>query len=83
MEGEFAWNDAMFGSRILKERFEQAGAFSISDLPADDPPAEYINDDVEVEACPFGGAHQLGDDPGPDLVRSFGEQFGLFVDGMA
>ena len=60
MEGEFAWNDAMFGSRILKERFEQAGAFSISDLPADDPPAEYINDDVEVEACPFGGVNRPG-----------------------
>ena len=75
--------NTMLGDGVLEQRLEQARRFRVGDIPADDPAAEDVDDDVEVEVGPFGRPHQLGDVPGPDLVGPFGEQFGLLVDGMA
>jgi hypothetical protein len=55
----------------------------IGDAPADDPAAEDVEDDVEIEIAPFRGSHQLCDVPRPDLIGSFGQQFGFRIDGMA
>jgi hypothetical protein len=55
----------------------------IGDAPADDPAAEDVEDDVEIEVGPFRGSHQLCDVPRPDLIGSFGQQFGFRIDGMA
>jgi hypothetical protein len=43
-------------------------------MPADDASAENVDDDVEIEIGPFGGPHQLGDVPGPDLVGRLRQQ---------
>jgi hypothetical protein len=34
---------------VLEQRLEQGGAFGIGDTPADDPPAEDVDDHVEIE----------------------------------
>ena len=60
-----------------------SGALRIGDTPADHAAAEDVEDDVEIEVTPFGWPHQLGDVPGPDLIRTFRQQLGLPVDGMA
>ena len=73
----------MFGDRVIEQWPEQRGAFSIGDTPADHAAAEDVEDDVEVEVAPFGWSHQLGDVPGPHLVRTFRQQFGFLVDRMA
>src|ERR1700738_5303849 len=72
----------MFGGGVIQQRREQFGAFSVGDTPTDDAAAENVDDDVEVEVGPFGGPHQLGDVPGPDLVGRLRQQLGLFVDRM-
>lgn len=63
----------MFGGRIVEERFERTGIFGVSDMPVNNPPAEDINDDMNIKMVPFAGAHQLGDTAGPCLVQSFSE----------
>ena len=47
------------------------------DHPAHDVAAEHVQDHVQVVVGPFRRAEQLGDVPGPDLVRPAGRQLGL------
>ena len=51
----------------------------MSDHPADNVTAEDVQDHVEVKVSPLGWAKQLGDIPGPDLVRRGGQEFGLGI----
>ena len=60
MQSELAFRGGMFGGGVLEQRGEQGGAFPIGDTPADDAPAENVDDDVEIEVGPFGWSHQLG-----------------------
>src|SRR5271166_339750 len=73
----------MLGDGVVEQGFEQRGAFSVGDLPGDDPAAENINDDVEIEVAPFHRSHQFRDVPGPNLIWAFGEEFGLLINGAA
>ena len=41
--------DAMLDKGVVKQGLEQGGVFSIGDTPADDPAAEDIEDDIQVE----------------------------------
>jgi hypothetical protein len=68
---------------VVEQRREQGGTLGIGDALADDPAAEEVEDDVEVEVGLFRQPHQLGEIPGPDLIGTFGQQFGFGVDGMA
>src|SRR5271166_5824479 len=73
----------MLGDGVVEQGFEQGGAFSVGDLPGDDPAAENINDDVEIEVAPFHRSHQFRDVPGPNLIWAFGEELGLLINGAA
>ena len=74
MQGELAGRDLMLGDGVIEQYFEQGGVFGISNIPADDPTAEDVDDNVEIEICPLGWSHQLGDVPRPDLIWAFGKQ---------
>ena len=76
------WHVVLFDS-IVKQRLEQGGGFRVGHTPADHAAAEDVEYDVEIEVAPLRWAHQLGDVPGPDLVWTLGQQFGLLVGGMA
>src|ERR1019366_9343731 len=83
MQGELAGDDIMLDDGVVEQGFEQHGAFSIGDAPGDDPAAENIDDDIEMEVAPFRRPHQLRYVPGPNLIWAFGEKLGLLVDGVA
>src|SRR5664279_1448372 len=82
MESKLAFRRGMFGGGVLEQCGEQGGALPVGDTPADDAPAENVDDDVEIEVGPFGWSHQLGDIPGPDLVGRQRQQLRLFIDWM-
>jgi hypothetical protein len=63
------------------KRFEQRGAFRIGDAPGDDPAAENVDDDIEIEAAPFCRPHQLHYVPGLILISAFGAKCRLLIDG--
>src|SRR5450756_695380 len=83
MQGELAGGDIMLHDGVVEQGFEQRGAFSIGDAPGDDPAAENIDDDIEMEVAPFRRPHQLRYVPGPNLIWAFGEKLGLLVDGAS
>jgi len=64
------------------EELGERGGFALGNHPSDDVAAEDIEDDVQVEAGPFGRALQLGDVPTPNLAGPDRQQFGLGVDGV-
>ena len=71
MQSELAGRDMMLGDGVIEQGLEQRGAFSVSNAPGDDPAAENIDDDVEIEVAPLRWAHELGDVPRPHLVGTF------------
>jgi len=79
MQGELTGRHLVLGDGVLQQRLEEGSTFDIGDAPADDAAAEDVEDNVEVEVAPLGWPHQLGDVPGPDLVGTFGQQFGFLV----
>src|ERR1022692_1435764 len=81
MQSKLAWGDIMLDDGVVEQGFEQRGAFRVGDAPGNDPAAENINDDIEIEVAPFRRPHQLRYVPGPNLIWAFGEKFGLLVDG--
>ena len=82
MEGELTGRDALLGATVLDEPLGQFGTFAHGHHPADDVAAEHIQDHVEVEVGPFGGAEQFGDVPTPELIGSGGQQFRLLIGRM-
>src|ERR1700709_21544 len=75
--------DSMLDEGVFEQLLEQGGVFSIGDTPADDAAAEDVEDDIQGEIRPFGRSHQFRYIPRPDLVRGFGQQLRLLVDGTA
>ena len=63
VEGQLAGRHGVLGEGVIEQRLEQGGALGIGDAPADDPAAEDVEDDVEVEVGPFRRSHQLCDVP--------------------
>ena len=61
MQGELRQGATLcfFDDGVVEQGFEQRSAFSIGDAPGDDPAAENIDDDIEIEIAPFRGPHQL------------------------
>jgi hypothetical protein len=59
------------------EVFGEAVGFAWGDEPADGVTGPDVEDDVEVEPGPFVGAGELGDVPGPHLVRAVATSSGL------
>jgi hypothetical protein len=53
VQSQLAFWRGMFGGGVLEQGDEQCGAFPIGDTPADDAPAENVDDDVEIEVRPF------------------------------
>ena len=83
VQGELTGRHVVFRDGVVEQRPEQRGAFGIGHAPADHAAAEDVENDVEIEVAPLRWPHQFGDVPGPDLVGTFGQKFGLLVDGMA
>jgi hypothetical protein len=83
MQSKLTARHVMPGDGVVEQRLEQRGALCIGDAPANHAATEDVEDDVEIEVTPFGWPHQLGDIPGPDLVRPVGQQSGLPLDRMA
>ena len=71
-----------FGAGRGDELLGQGGGLAGGDHPADRVPAVDVEDHVEVVVGPFRRAVQLGDVPGPDLVRAGRHQLGLDGRGM-
>ena len=59
VEGQLARRHDVLGEGVIEQRLEQDGAFGICDAPADNPAAEDVEDDVQVEVGPFGRSRQL------------------------
>ena len=49
VEGQLAGRHGVLGEGVVEQRLEQGGALGIGDAPADDPAAEDVEDDVEIE----------------------------------
>lgn len=76
-----AWDLVLF-HRVDEQLFELAGALRVLDAPANNAAAEDVEDDIEIEVGPFHRAPQLGNIPRPNLIRGFGQQFRLLIDGV-
>jgi len=59
VEGQLAGRHGVLGEGVVEQGLEQAGALGIGDAPADDPAAEDIENDVEIEVAPFRRSCQL------------------------
>ena len=59
MQGELAGGDIMLDDGVVEHGFGQRGAFSVGDAPGDDPAAENINEDIEIEVAPFRQPRQF------------------------
>jgi hypothetical protein len=82
VQGELARADALFGASRADELFGQGGGRARRDHPADHVAAEDIDDHVAVEVSPLGWPLELGDVPGPQLIGTGGQPFGLGVLGV-
>src|SRR4051812_12587490 len=69
-------------SGLGDQTFGQRGLLAVGDHPADHVAAVDVEDDVQVEVRPLGGAEQLGDVPAPDLIGSGRQQLRLRVGRM-
>ena len=49
VEGQLAGHHGVLGESVIEQRLEQGGALGIGDAPADDPAAEDVENDVQVE----------------------------------
>ena len=83
MEHELAGRHIVFRDRIVEQRPEQRGAFSIRHEPADHAAAEDVEDHVEIEVRSLRRSYQLGDVPGPDLIGFLRQKFRLLINRMA
>ena len=75
MDGELPGGNLVFADGFFDELPGQFGAFSRRHHPAGDVATEDVQDDVEIKVGPFGGPHQLGNIPTPELIGSSGQQF--------
>jgi hypothetical protein len=82
VEGELAGDDLVLGTGFGDELAGQFLALPMRHHPADDIPAEDVEDYIEVEVGPLGGAQQLGDVPTPELIGSGGQQLRFLVGRM-
>src|SRR5439155_1069029 len=76
MERELARRDPLSPAALLDQLSRQGRAFLVSDHPANDVPAEDVQDHVEVEVGPLRRPEQLGDVPAPHLVGSRRQELG-------
>ena len=70
------------GEDPIAEVAEPVREPTVGDHPADRVATEDVEHDVEVEVRPLRRPQQLGDIPGPGLVRRRGHQLGFGVLGM-
>ena len=73
----------MFLDRIVEQRLEQSGAFSVRHAPAHDPSAVNVEDDIKIEVAPLRRSHQFGDVPRPDFVWTFRQKFRFLINRVA
>lgn len=79
MQCELAFGDGLLLATLRDQALSEQRALALRHHPSDDVPAEDVQDDVEVKVAPLDGSLQLGDVPGPDLIRCSGQEFGLGV----
>jgi hypothetical protein len=83
VDGELARSDGLLGDGVGDEPLGQGGRLAGGQEPPGHVAAVDVEDHVEVVGGPLGRTGQLGDVPGPHLVRSGRDQLGLDVGGMA
>ena len=83
MRGELSRIDSLPAAGLRDELLGQGGALLRGQQPAGHVAAEDVQEHVEVVVGPLHRAEQLGDVPGPHLVRSGRQQFGLLVHRVA
>ena len=74
--------DVLFVAGLFDETTGQRRVLPVGHHPADRVAAEDVEHDVEIEVRPLRRPQQLGDVPGPGLVRRRGHQLGFAVLGM-
>jgi hypothetical protein len=74
-----AGDDALLDERLAHQPLRQAGALAMRQHPAHRITAEQIENHVQIIVAPLGRPEQLGDVPGPDLVRPRGHELRLDV----
>ena len=77
VDGQLPAADALLRAGLGDQLLGQVGGLAGGDHPADDVAAVDVEDHVQVVVGPLRRAVQLGDVPGPDLVRPGGQQLGL------
>ena len=83
MHGELARLDPLLRAGVRDQALGQRGALARREHPADHVAAEDVEDDVEIEIRPLGGAQELRDVPAPDLVGPGRQQLRRRVVGAA
>ncbi len=61
--------DAAFRTDPLHERGRSLGALVLVDVPAHDPPAPHVDDQIQTKKPPADHRRKVGNIPAPDLVR--------------
>jgi hypothetical protein len=77
MNPQAAGLDVLLFAGLPDQLLGQGRRFRRGDHPAHHVAAEDVQDDVEVEIRPLHRAEELGNVPGPDLVRGRGQKLGL------
>jgi len=79
VQRELARLNAVLRTGLGDEAFSERRALVRRQHPADDVPAEDVEDHVEIEVRPFRRAQQLGDIPAPDFVGTRSQELGCRV----
>ncbi len=79
MDRELSWLNRLFRAALLNQPLSQGRLLPVSNHPADNVPAVYVDYDIQVKVVPFGGSLELGYITGPDLILACCQQFRFAV----
>src|ERR1039458_8841680 len=79
VQGEGLRGALLLRGSLLDQRCRELPVLAVLDRPADDVPAEHVEDHVQVVVGPLRWALQLRHVPAPQLIRSLGQQLRLRV----
>src|SRR2546422_496181 len=79
MNRELITFNTLFYTALHNQKLSQDCQLPLGDHPADDIATEDVQNDVEVKIRPCPRSFELGDVPGPDLVRSCRQELGCSI----
>src|ERR1700710_488821 len=83
MQRELTGWHVMFLDRIVEQRPEQSGAFSIRHAPSHDASAKNVEDHIEIEVAPLRRPDQFGDVPRPNFIGTLRQKLRFLITRMA